>query len=471
MRYEGYEVVADVQREEFIMLRRKAYDRLLRWKSERQGKTAVLLRGARRVGKSTLVEAFGKNEYASCLIIDFFQAPAEVKAYFEDYRTDFDTLFLYLQAFYGVDLVKRKSLVVFDEVQMFPQARGLIKYLVADGRYDYIETGSLLSIRQNVEGIIIPSEEEAVSLGPLDFEEFLWAMGEEKLATLIRRQFEALQPLPDGLHRRAAGLLREYLLVGGMPRPAATYVEQRKFAPVDEEKRRILELYRNDVARFAKGCEYKVVSVLNNVAGQLSKREKKFTLASMGKNARMRGYEEAFFWLSDARIANVCYASNDLGVGLSLNMERSSLKCYMADTGLLVTLAFADGDVTDEGVYRSILRGNIGVNEGMLVENVIAQMLVAAGHRLFFYSQSGKGKKENRMEIDFLVTRPYANAMGKPRVSPIEVKSPRQYGTTSLDRFKEKFGRRVGTQYVLHPKQMQIEGDRVCLPLYMGWCL
>lgn len=471
MRYEGYEVVADVQREEFIMLRRKVYNRLLRWKSERQGKTAVLLKGARRVGKSTLVEAFGKNEYASCLIIDFFQAPAEVKAYFEDYRTDFDTLFLYLQAFYGVDLMKRKSLVVFDEVQMFPQARGLIKYLVADGRYDYIETGSLLSIRQNVEGIIIPSEEEAVGLGPLDFEEFLWAMGEEKLATLIRRQFEALQPLPDGLHRRAAGLLREYLLVGGMPRPAAAYVEQRKFAPVDEEKRRILELYRNDVARFAKGCEYKVVSVLNNVAGQLSKREKKFTLASMGKNARMRGYEEAFFWLSDARIANVCYASNDLGMGLSLNMERSSLKCYMADTGLLVTLAFADGDVTDKGVYRSILRGNIGVNEGMLVENVIAQMLVAAGHRLFFYSQSGKGKKENRMEIDFLVTRPYANAAGKPRVSPIEVKSPRQYGTTSLDRFKEKFGRRVGTQYVLHPKQMQIEGDRMCLPLYMGWCL
>lgn len=453
------------------MLRRKVYNRLLRWKSERQGKTAVLLKGARRVGKSTLVEAFGKNEYASCLIIDFFQAPAEVKAYFEDYRTDFDTLFLYLQAFYGVDLVKRKSLVVFDEVQMFPQARGLIKYLVADGRYDYIETGSLLSIRQNVEGIIIPSEEEAISLGPLDFEEFLWAMGEEKLATLIRRQFEALQPLPDGLHRRAAGLLREYLLVGGMPRPAATYVEQRKFAPVDEEKRRILELYRNDVARFAKGYEYKVVSVLDNVAGQLSKHEKKFTLASMGKNARMRGYEEAFFWLSDARIANVCYASNDPGVGLSLNMECSSLKCYMADTGLLVTLAFADGDVTNEGVYRSILRGNIGVNEGMLVENVVAQMLVAAGHRLFFYSQSGKAKKEKRMEIDFLVTRPYANAAGKPRVSPIEVKSPRQYGTTSLDRFKETFGRRVGMQYVLHPKQMQVEGDRVRLPLYMGWCL
>lgn len=453
------------------MLRRKAYDRLLRWKEERQGATAILLEGARRVGKSTLVEEFGRREYASCLVIDFFQAPDEVKGYFEDYRTDFDTLFLYLEAFYGVDLVRRDSLVVFDEVQMYPPARGLIKYLVADGRYDYIETGSLLSIKQNVQDIVIPSEEEAVRLDPLDFDEFLWAMGEENLATLILRQFEALKPLPDGLHRRAAGLLREYLLVGGMPRPVAVYVEQRKFAPVDAEKRQILSLYRNDVARFAHGYEHKVASVLDNIPGQLSKHEKRFSLASMGKSARMRGYEEAFFWLADARIANICYASNDPSVGLSLNADNSSLKCYMADTGLLVTLAFADGDSTDEGVYRSVLRGDIGVNEGMLVENVVAQMLVAGGHRLFFYSQSGKRKGEERMEIDFLITRPYANAAGKPRVSPIEVKSPRQYGTTSLDRFKERFGKRVGTQYVLHPKQMRFEDDRVYLPLYMGFCL
>lgn len=453
------------------MLERKAYSLLLRWKREKQGRTAILLEGARRVGKSTLVEEFGRREYASCLVIDFFQAPDEVKGYFEDYRTDLDTLFLYLQAYYRVDLVERDSLVVFDEVQMFPLARGLIKYLVADGRYDYIETGSLLSIKQNVEGIVIPSEEEPMSLEPLDFEEFLWAMGERSLANLICAQFERLVPLPDNLHRRASGLLREYMLVGGMPKPLDVYVGQRKFAAADEEKRQILSLYRNDVARFAHGYEFKVVSVLDNIPGQLSKHEKRFMLSSLGKSARMRSYEEAFFWLADARIANLCYASNDPSVGLSLNMEQSSFKCYMADTGLLVTLAFSDGHATDEDVYRSVLRGDIGINEGMLVENVVAQMLRSAGHRLFFYSQSGKREGEERMEVDFLITRPYANAGGKPRVSPIEVKSPREYSTTSLDRFKRKFGKRVGLQYVLHPKQLKVDGDRLYLPLYMGWCL
>ena len=451
------------------MLRRKAYSQLLRWKQEKQGRTAVLLEGARRVGKSTLVEEFGKNEYASCLVIDFYQAPKEIRGYFEEYRADLDTLFLYLQAFYGVDLVERNSLIVFDEVQAYPAARGFIKYLVADGRYDYIETGSLLSIKQNVEGIMIPSEEQAMRLDPFDFEEFLWAMEEESLALLIKRQFESLKPLPEALHRKAAGLLREYMLVGGMPRAVAVYAEQRKFAPVDEEKRRILELYRNDVGRFAKGYEFKVMSILDNIPGQLSKHEKKFTLSSLGKSARMRSYEEAFFWLADARIANICYASNDPSVGLSLNMERLSFKCYMADTGLLVTLAFADNDATPEDVYRAVLRGDIGINEGMLVENVVAQMLTASGHKLFFYSSSGE--REDRMEIDFLIARPYANAAGKPRISPIEVKSPRQYSTISLDRFKQKFGKRIGAQYVLHPKQMKIEGDRIYLPLYMGWCL
>jgi predicted AAA+ superfamily ATPase len=261
------------------------------------------------------------------------------------------------------------------------------------------------------------------------------------------------------------------MLVGGMPKVVATYIEERDFSVVDQEKRQILTLYRNDVARFARGYKFKVVSVLDNIPGQLSKREKKFTLASLDKNARMRDYEEAFFWLEDARISNLCYASTDPIVGLSLNKEYRSLKSYMADTGLLVTLAFADKDTTAETVYRSILRGNIGMNEGMLVENLVAQMLVAAGHKLFFYSQSGHKEGEERMEIDFLITRPYTDAAGKPRISPIEVKSPRQYGTTSLDRFKNKFGKRIGTQYVLHPKQMKIENDRVYLPLYMCWCL
>lgn len=453
------------------MLKRKAYDQLLEWKKNQNGKTSLLVEGARRVGKSTLVEEFGRSEYASCLVIDFFQAPDEVKGYFEDYRTDFDTLFLYLSTYYGIDLHERDTLVVFDEVQMFPTARGLIKYLVADGRYDYIETGSLLSIKQNVANIVIPSEEETIELNPLDFEEFLWGMGEGRLATLIRRQFESLTPLPDGLHRRAMGLFREYLLVGGMPGPVSIYVEQRKFEPVDAAKRQIINLYRNDVARFARNYEFKVVSVLDGIPGQLSKHEKKFTLSSIDKNARMRTYEEAFFWLSDARIANICFACSDPSVGLSLTMEQSSLKCYLADTGLLVSLAFADKTQTDENVYRAVLRGDIGINEGMLTENVVAQMLHANGHKLFFYSQSGKRETEERMEIDFLIVRPYVDAAMKPRVSPIEVKSPRQYGTKSLTRFKDKFGKRIGTQYILYTKQMKIENDRVFLPLYMGFCL
>ena len=453
------------------MLRRKAYDDLLEWKRRSQGSTALLIEGARRVGKSTLACEFGANEYDTCLVIDFFQAPQEVRGYFSSLLSDLDTLFLYLSTFYGVELRERRSLVIFDEVQMCPAARGAIKYLVADGRFDYIETGSLLSIRQNVEGIVLPSEEEALQLNPLDFEEFLWAMGQGQLSDLIRSRFGALEPLPDALHRKAAGLLREYMLVGGMPKPVDVYASERRFGPVDAEKRRILALYRNDVARFARGYEFKVASVLDGIPGQLSKHEKKFRLSSLGVNARMRSYEEAFFWLADARIANICYAASDPSVGLSLSMEQTSLKCYMADTGLLVSLAFADDVLTDESVYRNVLRGDIGVNEGMLTENVVAQMLVAGGHKLFFYSQSGKAEGSERMEIDFLVKRPYANAAGKPRVSPVEVKSPRQYGTSSLDKFKRRFDKRIGTQYVLHPKQLKVDGDRAYLPLYMGFCL
>ncbi len=453
------------------MLRRKAYQDLLAWKERSQGSTAMLIEGARRVGKSTLAKEFGNKEYDSCLLIDFFQAPEEVKGYFSNLLSDLDTLFLYLSTFYGVELHERRTLMIFDEVQMCPAARGAIKYLVADGRFDYIETGSLLSIRQNVEGIVLPSEEEVLRLNPLDFEEFLWAMGQTQLADLIKSRFDALSPLPDALHRRASGFLREYMLVGGMPKPVDVYVEQRKFEPVDAEKRRILGLYRNDVAKFARGYEFKVASILDGIPGQLSKHEKKFKLSSLNANARMRSYEEAFFWLADARIANICYAACDPSVGLSLSMEQTSLKCYMADTGLLVSLAFADDIHTDESIYRCVLRGDIGVNEGMLTENIVAQMLVANGHKLFFYSKSGKVPGEDRMEIDFLVKRPYANAAGKPRISPIEVKSPRQYGTSSLDKFKKRFDKKIGTQYVLHPKQMRIEGERAYLPLYMGFCI
>lgn len=453
------------------MLKRKAYDALLAWKERSKGTTALLIEGARRVGKSTLAREFGRNEYKTCLVIDFFQAPEEVKRYFRDYSNNLDALFLYLSAYYAVELHERDSLIIFDEVQMFPFARGMVKYLVEDGRYDYIETGSLLSIKQNVKDIVIPSEEETLELNPFDFDEFLWAMEEEALAKLIASHFASLTPLPDNLHRKALALFREYMLVGGMPSPVSIYAQQRKFEPVDRAKRQIISLYRSDVARFARGYEFKVASVLDGIPGQLSKHEKKFTLSSIEKSARMRTYEEAFFWLADARMANVCYASTDPSVGLGHSREQTSLKCYMADTGLLVSLAVETGAAGEENVYRAVLRGEIGLNEGMLVENVVAQALRASGHKPFFYSQSGKKEGEERLEIDFLIVRPYSNAAGKPRISPVEVKSPRQYGTSSLDKFKQIFEKRIGTQYVLHPKQLKAEGDRIYLPLYMAGCL
>ena len=452
------------------VFKRKIYDEMLEWKRESAGETALLIEGSRRVGKSTIVRHFAEREYKSHLIIDFANTTEDVKSLFQNLG-EIDSFFSHLKILTGKTLHERESVIIFDEVQMCPHARQAIKYLVADGRYDYIETGSLLSIKQNVENIVIPSEEEVLELGPLDFEEFLWAMGEHQLADLIKHQFQMQKPLPDALHCKASGLFREYMLVGGMPKPVDVYAAQRSFEAADREKRRILQLYRNDVSRFARGYEFKVASILDGIPGQLAKHEKKFTLSSISKNARMRTYEEAFFWLADARIANICYAANDPSVGLSLSMEQSSLKCYMADTGLLVSLAFADDSKTAENVYRTVLRGELGINEGMLTENVVAQMLVARGHHLFFYSQSGRTEGEERMEIDFLIQKPYEDAAGKPRISPIEVKSPRQYGTTSLDRFKKRFGKRIGVQYVLHPKQMKVEQGRVYLPLYMGMCL
>lgn len=455
------------------ILQRRAYDRLKAWKEQGHGSTAILLEGARRVGKSTLATQFATNEYRSHILIDFSVVDDEVKELFLTQRTHLDRFFSYLSLYFDTPLYPRESLIIFDEVQFFPTARAFIKQLVADGRYDYLETGSLVSIRQNVKDILIPSEEDSLELNPLDFEEFLWAMNQRPLADAIRESFEGLRPLPAAIHRKAISLFREYMLVGGMPKPVAEYMRNGDFAQVDKEKRRILSLYRKDVARFAKGYEAKVVAVFDALPEQLSKHEKRFTLASLAKDARMRDYEDAFFWLSDARITNNCYNSTDPHVGLHLDEDHTTLKCYMADTGLLVSHAFPKGrtDNIVNSVYRDILFGKLELNEGMLVENIVAQQLKAAGHELFFYSRRDAADASNTMEIDFLVQTPYANANLRLRISPIEVKSTKRYGTKSLDKFKWKFSSRVGTRYVLHPKEMHADGDRVALPLYMAHCL
>lgn len=450
---------------------RKAYRRLVEWKERSQGRTAMLVEGARRAGKSTVVEEFARRNYASYILVDFSTAPDDVLEYFRDLRNDLDSFFMYLAAFYGVELHRRNSLIIFDEVQAFPLARGAIKQLVADGRYDYVETGSLVSSRENVKDIVIPSEEESMRLNPLDFDEFLWTLGEKPLADAIARSYAARTPLPDSLHRKAMRRFREYMLVGGMPQAVAAYLPAQDFAAVDRVKRMIIRLYREDIAKHGGADRQRITRIYDTLPGQLSKKEKKFTLSALGKGARRRDYADAFFWLSDAFITNDCFNATDPGVGLSISEDHSTVKCYVADTGLLATMSLADADTTDGNVYRDILLGRIQINEGMLTENVVAQLLLARGHRLFFYSRSDRDDAAGRMEIDFLIVEPYRNAAMKPRVSPIEVKSSKRYSTVSLDKFAAKFGKKVGTRYILHPAPMRADGDVVRLPLYMAGLL
>lgn len=453
------------------MLRRRMMDKLIAWKLKANGSEALLIEGARRVGKSTVVEEFGRNQYQSYILVDFARLPRDVRDIFENQIGDLDTFFVLLSAYYRTRLVPRKSLIIFDEVQRYPAARELIKYLVADGRYDYIETGSLISIKKNVADIVIPSEERKIDMGPFDFEEFCWAMGEELLAEAVRSAFDGLKPLPDVLHRRAMRLWREYLLVGGMPQAVASYVECRDFGAVDDIKRGILQLYSNDIGKFAGGDAGRVRDIFARIPGQLSKHEKRFTLASVNKNARYRDYDAAFFWLEDARLVNICRNSTDPTVGLGLYEDNASFKCYMADTGLLVSQAFADRETTPDDVYRDILFDKLSLNEGMLVENAVAQQFRANGRKLYFFSRNDRNDSGKTMEIDFLIIREYDNAAMKPRVSPVEVKSTKRYGVSSLDKFRLVYGQRLGKEYVLHPRQLEVDGERIRLPLYMAHCL
>ena len=335
------------------------------------------------MGKSALVRAFAENEYDAHLIVDFSEASDGVKDLFRQYRADVDSFFMYLQAYMGASLPHRRSMVVFDEVQRFPPAREFIKQLVADGRYDYIETGSLISIRRNVEDIAIPSEEMALRLEPLGFEEFLWASGESALADLIRGSFETLKPLPDALHRKAERLFREHILVGGMPQAVEAYLVESDFEAVDAVKRDILTLYRNDIAKFGASDAIRIGRMFSTLPGQLAKHDKKFRLASLDAHARSRDYADAFFWLSDACIGSTCCNVDDPSVGLSASLNATSFKCYMADTRLLVSQLFADNEAAPYEAYRDILLGKLEINEGMFTENVAAQQLSANGHRLF----------------------------------------------------------------------------------------
>ena len=446
------------------MLKRKIYDKLLEWKNQSNGSTAILIDGARRVGKSYIAEEFGKNEYKSYILIDFGNAPQDVLDLFIHDSANLDLFFAKLSVFYAKTLHKRKSLIIFDEVQQFPRARQLIKYLVADGRYDYIETGSLIRLKKNVQNIIIPSEEEHIEMFPMDFEEFLWAMGDETTVPLIRSCFESKTPLGQALHRKIMNDFRQYVLVGGMPQSVIAYLNEKNFEASDVAKRRILKLYRDDVSKFAEGYEDKVFALFDGIPAQLSKKEKKYKLSSISKEARFRTYEDAFIWLHEAMIVNTCFNVTDPNVGLALSADNATQKCYMADTGLLVTHTFMDSAFTENELYRAILFDKLNINEGMIMENIVAQMLRTNGHKLYFYSRCDNENRENHMEIDFLITQ------GK-KIAPVEVKSNNYNSHSSLDKFRKKFSSKIGNSYILYSKDVMIKDGIIHLPFYMAMFL
>lgn len=452
-----------------MVLKRKIYSRLLEWKEEAQGSKAVLIEGARRIGKSTICEEFAKNEYDNYILIDFAKKDKDVEQYFESYLNDLDTFFMMLQAHFGKKLKKRDAVIIFDEVQMYPQARAAIKYLVADGRYDYMETGSLISIKENVKDIVIPSEERHLNMYPLDFEEFVWALGEDILLECIKNCFDKKIPMGRGLHNKAMLLFKQYMLVGGMPKPVILFVDNHKdFSAADQEKRDILKLYREDIMKINARYRSKVLAIFDQIPGLLSQHEKRVIFKKIQEGSYAEQYEETFFWLTDSMISNECFWCNDPNIGLSINEVRTYVKCYMGDTGLLVSHAFDENELLEDEVYKQILSGRLSMNEGMLYENVIAQMLTANGHKLYFYTHYNDEKHRNDIEIDFLLSN---NSKLKYKIYPIEVKSGTRYTTTSLTRFKEKFRNRIGECYVIHPRNLIVKEDIVCIPPYMAMLL
>ncbi|MEE0634417.1 MAG: AAA family ATPase [Bacilli bacterium] len=446
-------------------MKRKIYNKLVEWKNTSNGKTALLIDGARRVGKSYIVEEFAKDNYKSYILLDFNKVPEDIKKLFDLYLDDLDNLFLYLSNYYNVTFYERNTLIIFDEVQLYPRARSTIKYLVADGRYDYIETGSLVSINENVKDILIPSEEQHLNMYPMDFEEFLWAMNNDNIMELIRKCYNEKRELGQLMHRKVMDYFRQYTIVGGMPQAVKEYVDTKDFNKVDQVKRNIIDLYRSDIKKHAGKYSLKVESIFDEIPSQLQKHEKKFKITSIDKDARSRDYEDAFLWLDDAMIVNHIYNTTEPNIGLSLNLDNTSYKCYMADTGLLISHSFDEKGLVSEEVYKKILFDKLEYNGGMIIENIVAQMLTSSGHKLFFYSNSSRDNSDERMEIDFLITK--SNITSRHNISPIEVKSGKNYTLISLNKFRNKYKEQLSTPYVIHTGDYKEEDGIVYLPIYM----
>lgn len=437
-----------------MIFKRKLYDKMLAWKQERKGDSALLIKGARRVGKSTLVEEFARNEYDSYVLIDFAQSSTEINELFDNMR-DLNYFFLRLQGLFHVVLYERKSCIIFDEVQLNPYARQAIKYLVKDGRYDYIETGSLLSIKKNVQNILIPSEETRMTLYPMDFDEFRWALGDTAIPEIMRQSYEMKHPVGQAVHREWMRILRTYMAVGGMPQAVDAYIQTNNLHMVDAKKREIIALYDDDFRKIDSGGN--ISKLFLNIPAQLSSNANRY-IASNAVESRIDRQENTYIAdMADSQVVTVAYHANDPNIGFGMSRDSSRYKMYLADTGLFITLAFWDKAYTENTVYNKLLSDKLSANLGYVYENLIAQMLTTAGHTLYYYTFPD-GNKHN-YEIDFLLSK-------EDKIVPIEVKSSGYRTHKSLDLFCEKFSSRIGSRLLLYTKDYQQDGQTTCLPVY-----
>ena len=439
-----------------MTFKRKIYDKFLEWKKNSDGKTALLVEGARRIGKSTIVEEFAKNEYESYILIDFTKASKEILNLFDDI-SDLNYIFLRLQLIYHKELHQRKSLIIFDEVQFCPKARQAIKHLVADHRYDYMETGSLISIRKNVKDILIPSEERQVQMYPMDFEEFKWALGDTVTIKLLRESFEKYQPLGDDLNRRMMRDFRLYMLVGGMPKAVSTYIETNNMRLVDEEKRDILRLYESDFMKI--DSTGKAAMLFKSIPSQLEKNASRYQVSSVLENQRNSTVLEFISEMESSKTVLVSYKSDDPNAGLTRTKDLENFKLFVCDTGLFTTMLFMDKDFTENIIYEKLLSDKLSVNLGYLYENVVAQILKANGNSLFYYTFLDEKSRHN-FEIDFLLAR-------NNKVCPIEIKSSGYKTHASLDAFSEKYSSRILNKYLFYTKDLGKDKDVFSIPVYM----
>ena len=443
-------------------MKRKIYQTIKKWKEERNGSTALLIEGARRVGKSYIVEEFARDEYESYIIVNFSKVGPHVHELFND-LSDIPLLLQKLTSIMRVKLKDRKSLVVFDEIQKCPRAREAIKFLVEDGRYDYIETGSLISIHENVCDIIIPSEEESIRMYPMDFEEFCWALGDEVTVPLIRRHFDDRKPLGTAMHKVVLEQFRKYMIIGGMPRVVQEYAKTGSFDKVEHEKRMILKLYREDISKKSKINRLRTSSLFESIPSDLSKHDKKVEPGKVDRSSRMADLDEPLFWLEDSMICNICYNATSPDVGLGLNRDHLTVKCYMGDTGLLVSHSINENECMEHDIYSALLADKLHINEGMFTENMVAQILRSNGHKLYFHSFY-KDDSKNKMEVDFLIRD------GR-KICPIEVKSSNYANHASMDYFMDKHSKSLGQPYIIYTKDLKKSGNTLFIPIYMTICL